>query len=429
MAESYVTKFTKYVKDCNDNLYNILKDKKIQVLPNDTLSVLVDKVNNIDTVYPTYPQYYERDPGLPNIDELFDNDPLRKVNGGDYPYCAYWICLLDQNGKVGIYNYYYTNTDADADEKIIISDGKTYENKTSTIKEAYEVQSNGIYTDSDGLKYCLVKYYRKTVYTGNYNYKSATNIVEGIDDRYKTISYGILSVTSSDSSSVTYRNPELKYARYELSNVTDTTHTSANTSTMYLSGKTIVINGKCNNTSFNMGRAEKILFNGVITYSGATTLTIKITSSYYTPTYIQLPYGNTTTFGVELTGDFDVVKTNNTITSLNFVNGKYGSYDVFYTSDAVKSIYFGKNIQSIINSPRYIEDIDLMDDAFGVNTSAITLDFYYAYLNKENVLKLFNKLADRTGKTANILKLSTYSKSLVTDEEKAILTNKNWTIS
>ena len=426
MAESYVTKFTKYVKDCNDNLYNILKNKKVQVVPNDTLSVLVNKVNNIDTVYPTYPQYYERDPGLPNIDELFDNDPLRKVNGGEYQGCAYFICLLDKNNKVGIYNMYSSGAMVGAD-KIVISDGKTYENMTSTIQQAYEVQSNGIYTDSEGLKYCLVKMYRLVASASDSitKYGKPTNITEFIEDRITSV-YSMSSETGM--SGVIDRYPEIKYARYEMSNVTDTTHTSTGSSAS-LSGKTIVINGKCNNTSFHMGRAEKVLFNGVITYSGATSLTIEITSNNYTPTYIQLPYGNTATFKIELTGNFDVVKTNNTIKDLNFVNEKSGSYDSFYTYQAVKSIYFGKNIQSITNSPRYIEDIDLMDDAFGVNTSAITLDFSYAYLNKENVLKLFNKLADRTGKTANILKLSTYSKSLVTDEEKAILTNKNWTIS
>ena len=77
-----------------------------------------------------------------------------------------------------------------------------------------------------------------------------------------------------------------------------------------------------------------------------------------------------------------------------------------------------------------LEDVTVSPNAFGKNTSALTLDFSYSLLlTKESVLNLFNNLANRTGMTANILKLNAIQKSLVTDEEKAILTSKNWTIS
>ena len=432
MAESYVTKFTKYVKDCNDNLYNILKNKKVQVVPNDTLSVLVNKVNNIDTVYPTYPQYYERDPGLPNIDELFDNDPLRKVNGGEYPYCAYYIVLLDANNKVGIYDQYMSNQTYSAD-KIVVSDGKTYENITATIKEAYEVQSNGIYTDSEGLKYCLVKFYKNTVVpSASSGYLGIINTVELIEDRTHTLYSTNDSVTYVTG--VTNRTPHVNYIRFELSNVSKGTNTGT-ASSVYLYPSVLVVNGMCNNTYIQTSGTDKIIMNCNITYSSATSISFSLYGSRC-GSYIKLP-----TSDVPLTVSInniiaDTLICNNSITSIKF-SGYAGTASDSITN-SIKTLSVGNGMTSWFTSSAgsnghsslflSVKNLSIAQDAFSQNTSAVTVDFGYTYLNKECVLELFNKLADRTGKTANKLKLHNYSKSLVTDEEKAILTNKNWTI-
>lgn len=435
MAESYVTKFTRYVKNCKDNLYNTLKENKAQPTPNDTLSTLVGKVNNITAVYPTYPQYYERDPGLPNIDELFDSDPLRKVNGGEYQGCAYFICLLDENNKVGIYNMYNSGATVGAD-KIVISDGKTYENITATIKEAYEVQSNGIYTDSEGLKYCLIKWYKLVPSADDSvtKYGTPTNITEFIEDRITNV-YSMTTATSI--SGVTDRSPKINYARYEMSNVTKNTNTGY--TSPYIAASTIVINGICaSNLSVYTNR---LILNCSIQLASATTtsITIRQTSSSRLCEYIKLPSSDVP---LSVIIDNIIVRElimNDTITSMTFKGGPSSGYSFARELD---KIYIGSGLSSYFtfysSSTTYLDnmgfgielkEVDLSENTFSANTSAITFNLSNCYLNKENVLNLFNKLADRTGKTTNILKLSTYSKSLVTDEEKAILTNKNWTIS
>lgn len=50
-------------------------------------------------------------------------------------------------------------------------------------------------------------------------------------------------------------------------------------------------------------------------------------------------------------------------------------------------------------------------------------------LTKESLLNILNHLADLTGKTSQTLTLSTESKNLLSEEEKAIATNKNWVIA
>ena len=77
-----------------------------------------------------------------------------------------------------------------------------------------------------------------------------------------------------------------------------------------------------------------------------------------------------------------------------------------------------------------LKNVTVSKNAFNLNTSAITVDLSGSYaLTHTSLLNIINNFADRTGKTANILKLSTMSKNKLTDEEKAILTNKNWTLS
>ena len=132
----------------------------------------------------------------------------------------------------------------------------------------------------------------------------------------------------------------------------------------------------------------------------------------------------------------DTLICNDSITAISFKG--YADTASDSITNSIKTLSVGNGMTSWFTSSAgsnghstlfaSVKNLSIAQDAFSQNTSAVTVDFGYTYLNKESVLELFNKLADRTGKTANKLKLNTYSKSLVTDEEKAILTNKNWTI-
>ena len=51
------------------------------------------------------------------------------------------------------------------------------------------------------------------------------------------------------------------------------------------------------------------------------------------------------------------------------------------------------------------------------------------YLNRTTLLKIINALVDLTGQTTKTLTLGSINLAKLTDEEKAIATNKNWTLA
>jgi surface protein len=59
----------------------------------------------------------------------------------------------------------------------------------------------------------------------------------------------------------------------------------------------------------------------------------------------------------------------------------------------------------------------------------ISLSFSSSPLSRESALVIINGLADLTGETAQTLTLSSTTKVLLTDADKLIATNKNWTIA
>ena len=103
---------------------------------------------------------------LPDFDEMFDNDPLRAVNGGEYLGCAYFLMYVTKDNLVG---FYFSDPDSTNDSvripyynahKVILSDGQEFDKPTS--QWTATVGENGIYTDSNGERYCLLKLYRNT---------------------------------------------------------------------------------------------------------------------------------------------------------------------------------------------------------------------------------------------------------------------------
>lgn len=70
----------------------------------------------------------------------------------------------------------------------------------------------------------------------------------------------------------------------------------------------------------------------------------------------------------------------------------------------------------------------LKNITFGSNLS-INISFADCPLTEASTVAIFNKLADLTGKKASTISLSTATKALLTDADKAIATSKNWTIA
>ena len=150
MAKSYITQFTEYVSEQQNNLRNKLKAKGLSPSPNATLGSLVSNVDSLQESFGV--EKYERDPNFPDIDTMFDNDPLRAVNGGQYKSCVYQILQIDVDGNIGI--YYTSSQGSHAPlEKVIIGDGTEYNSQTASF--THKVEESGVLHGSNGFDYVL----------------------------------------------------------------------------------------------------------------------------------------------------------------------------------------------------------------------------------------------------------------------------------
>ena len=212
MAKSYITKFTEYTKTCKDNLKNTLKTKGIAVLENDTLDTLINKVADVtpSPVPTAIPYGYTRDANLPDMDALFDADPLREANGGEYRSCAYLVCLM------------YPYSDTENQQNITVYGSTTYPCKivfgksdrelsvTSTSSYNFIVNEDEIYTLTDGRKVYILKIYTNYAKSStSYTYIKAISSISNLyyielicDNSSSSYSYSSFSLSHSKSNTV-----------------------------------------------------------------------------------------------------------------------------------------------------------------------------------------------------------------------------------
>lgn len=423
MAKSYVTKFTEYVNSNVEELKGVAKRKGVIVTAGETLQSLIFKINEINQDYSIKP-VYERDENLPDIDELFSNDVLRLENGGEYATCAYFLFVLDSSNKVA-YNPQYSDTFTANVIKGIWSDG---EEISKSGDQVHTMQQNGIFTDSNGLKYGYLKIYSDAMRTSQSTYP--TNTVEIINDYYKG------NFTSKTNSSVENLNTFINYWR-----IVGSWSSSTNYISTLPTARVIVVDGFYN-SSIIFGSSnydiEKVVFNGeyggtsLKVFSGSTTSSYNAYASLANLKILKLPTsqsGYTVNCACPSLGYLYIP---NGVTTLG------DSTYVIYAGwmGRIKTLHLGKDLIQFVKHTSAADGwyeltyVTVSEGAFGSGTTSQTLDFSKAYkLTRASVLNLINGLGDRTSTTANVLKLSPIAKSLVTDEEKAILTNKNWTLS
>lgn len=111
--------------------------------------------------------------------------------------------------------------------------------------------------------------------------------------------------------------------------------------------------------------------------------------------------------------------------------------NVFYNCTALKTVYLPSSITSATNSSlshsssyyifkncTALEDVQLGQDwnmSLSVNSSE--------NLTVDSIIAMFNSLKDLTGETAKTLTLGSVNLAKLTDEQKTIATNKNWTLA
>ena len=461
MAKSYITKFTEYTKTCKDNLKNNLKTKGITVLENDTLDALINKVADVTPPpAPTaIPYGYTRDANLPDLDALFDADPLREVNGGEYRACAYLVCLMypysDVENQQNITVYGSTAYPC----KIVF--GKSDRELSVTNTKAYNfiVNEDEIYTLTDGRKVYILKIYTNYSKSNtSYSYYKAFNSIS------KLYYIELICDNTNIVSSSAYTNSYSHYSMYER-------YVAPIHDNMYF---TSLVNGQCRGKiridgNFNTNVIQLYFFDTDVEINGdyiGTSSDVNIGFSSSSGVIVSQSMGNRVARRKLIVPSVSQQATNYNNMGLTLVTttNTVGNYGLLFSTDGILIIPDGYNECHIshhgsclqcstlhlpntlkrynssgnistsgditVNCPN-VRNLTLSPNAYGLNEKALTLaaPYYMPLLTVESIANLVTNLADRTGKTANTIKFNKFQKTMLTEEQLTTLQNKNWTVT
>lgn len=462
MAKSYITKFTEYTKTCKDNLKNTLKTKGIAVLENDTLDTLINKVADVTPPpAPTaIPYGYTRDANLPDLDALFDADPLREVNGGEYRACAYLVCLMypysDVENQQNITVYGSTAYPC----KIVFGKSDRELSVTNTNAYNFIVNEDEIYTLTDGRKVYILKIYTNYSKSNTYySYYKAFNSISKL--YYIELICDNANTTNGNSA---YTNSYSHYSMYER-------YVAPIHDNMYF---TSLVNGQCRGKiridgNFNTNSIQLYFFDTDVEINGdyiGTSSNVNIGFSSQGSVNVSQSMGNRVARRKLIVPSVSQQATNYNNMGLTLVTttNDIGNYGLLFSTDGILIIpdgynechisQFGSCLQcSTLHLPntfkRYnsssdmnmnsditvncpnVRNLTLSPNAYGLNEKALTLaaPYYMPLLTVESIANLVTNLADRTGKTANTIKFNKFQKTLLTEEQLTTLQNKNWTVT
>lgn len=429
MAKSYITKFVEYVKDCKNQLKNNLITKGQEASDTETLGSLISKVTNInlDTSIPDSSLDYVRDPNLPDVDAMFDTDPLRAINGGEYAYCQYLVCFFPTKGSHDIkFAPYWTTSYCN---RIDFSDGTSYDSSNTTSNsntKTVTIGDSGIYTLENGSEVFIAKIYANTssapiMYSNNflsYSYEAIT------DNK---------SVTSPYYSGYNYKY--LKYLRLMNTNGTYVAMTSDKAQS-YTSDCYLVIDGDCTPFfafSYTAFIFPNIKINGNLYNDTSNTMYIGTSGSsnnvvgFPTGNYLKIPdiTENSTVPPVQIAHQhLKGLYLPDWITSITGSN--YPQFKKLHIGNGLVTPTYFTGTRYFLN----LTDLTLSPNAFSQNTNAVTLYFdYMVNLTNESIANLVTNLADRTGKTTNTIRLPIAIGNRMTEEQITTLQNKNWTVT
>ena len=220
-------------------------------------------------------------------------------------------------------------------------------------------------------------------------------IVEGvIDDNNMTMFKGNNNINSI-----------VLYPNVRTENLTSTTYMFSDNHNLFVIDLGNLVTQNVTNMSYMFNNCSNC---STLKYNTHTFDTSNVTNMSYMFTGVMVTTLNT---------DFNTSKVTN-------MSNMFASSTALETLD-ISSFDFSKAtaVNAMFNGCTALKNI-----TFGSNLS-INISFADCPLTEASAVAIFNKLADLTGKTASTISLSTATKALLTDADKAIATSKNWTIA
>ena len=449
MSKIKAVDFAKYVDDNRKLGIDILNSKNINSTNHDSLNTVINNIAKLpdspkeETKY-DYPQEFK------DLISAYENDPLLEMNGGEYNKCVYYGLENDYDKSV-IYAY--------IDMLVITSDGQ-YITPTSTgaITITWDTTKDLIRENGKGWRW--IKVYRtvgsnfeKSNNLEIYGCYPETNVLYKSPLKFVLID-GIHKITSGSQSYYNINRTDIecivlgKSSPYVVLGTSQTTDLSKPT---YEEGNSIYINKgslryfknlngiagiiKCNNkVVFDKLEGMFSLVSNIM-YDGVIDLVLNNDDIYLDLNSIKngdsyrLFNDTLQANGKYLGNSFNSNICGVRINKLLFPNiEEWGTYSIATQYiPFLEYIYIGDSLTTSFTLPHQLLNIKYIR----IPTNyAYDLSLSTAYtLTKECVLDIFNQIADLTNSTTLTLKLASRYKYILTDEELAIATNKNWTIS
>lgn len=450
------------LKSTTDILRTTLRNKNVRALDTDTLPTLVSKVPDLAPIVESEDDNWQPDSlwkfpdpngtdTLKTIREIYDEDAL----ASSYTYRGIYqirgdLDTIDLKAVMG------KRTKADT---FILSDGTTYENITATTLQHTWDKSKDV-IDSKGNRQRYVRVYTNTI----------NNFVPGFYgqlvwcvNNLGVNSASMLNVGSGIAANITYsENVEcIEYGdKYtDLGTVGDFYSELINLKRISFDNKEMIVywGSVLNNTPLLKNIDVEITQISGYGYqflnnSGVKSITLsqnnyKSTAFSVTPSdssrynhsiekIINLDIIPVTTVNINNYTKLKSLLLPNTVTSVA-LNGLYHIKELIIpekvTSLTIKYLYLLKNI-TILTSVLTSFSFDNL--AYSLETINVQLDWNFAInlsnshlLKHDSIVNLLENLKDLTGDTAKTLTLGSTNLAKLTDEEKAIATNKNWTLA
>lgn len=442
------------LKATTDTLRTTLRNKNVKVLDTDTLPTLVSKVPDLAPIVESDGDKWQPDPLWkfpdPNgtdttktIREIYDEDAL----ASSYTYRGIYQIRGDLD-TIDLKAVMKARTNADT---FILSDGTTYENIIATTLEHTWDKTKDI-IDSKGNRQRYVRIYSNTEYKYLSGWKQTLvwcvhnlgSTVSSTSDEYM-ISYSdfLECVEFGDKIATLIGDifsyvPNLKKLSFD-AYISTTSSNNIKTATS-LKELDAVFN------YINMSTANNFLQNTQIK-------SITLSKDAYTSSSFSLSLGSAY-------GNYTLQHINN----LSQIKATNISIQYFYNLQDIELPVTSKTVS--LNGISHIKELTIPENviSFGtdnsrlerlyINTNKITsLSFTYGsskylktitvpidfacainlsnsvLLEYNSIIDLLNNLKDLTGETAKTLTLGSTNLAKLTDEEKAIATNKNWTLA
>ena len=450
------------LKANTDALREHLRDGNVAANDNDTLQTLIGKVPQLAPIessdkWQPDPLWKFPDPNgsgeLKTIDEIFDEDSM----ASSYTYRGVYQ-IIGEYDTVDLKEQMGNRTNADT---FILSDGTVYENMTATtLVHTWDKSKDVI--DSKGRAMRYVRVYSNTGFgyipsfkntvvwvihklstslmssnwspsSSNYYYWSAAAPIECI--RFVGLTSSGMNAFTFNAKKIIYESTSTsigsngsayyfgKLKELEFKNITTLVCTGTSSSNRCFANAIIehfvapesLTNFEMTNAIGNSFKFRKGDFSKC---NKLTKLTLSGDGAFIT-TELILPNGGVLgTLSLSALYNIKSIDIPNSVKSLSLINC-FNLEEIIIPESAVTSV----SISQATGIKRIILPYDFNPNSVSLQLGSCLL------LEHDSMVAMLENLADLTGQTAKTITFGATNLAKLTDEEKAIATNKNWTLS